>query len=212
MQRSTRGSRNEPPILLVKWYDVSKWLLERVESFPKNQRFVFGQRLVDRTLGVMELLVEAAYSPRKADLLARVNRDLEVLRWLIRMATDCQLFTPRQYEYCCMEQRKVTSQSCSARHSRKASCGRANGMTRPLQAWCKGQGRRGLQDRAATHFVARSIKSHAIEAQEGARRFRLLSFAALQYAASSHLHWPGPSDRRPPSPAYAWSAGPLSTS
>ncbi len=86
----------------MKWYDVTKWMLERVESFPKNQRFIFGQRLADRTLGVLELLVEAAYSPRKADLLAKGNRELEVLRWLIRIATDRKLFTPRQYEYCCM--------------------------------------------------------------------------------------------------------------
>jgi len=86
----------------VKWYDVTKWMLERVESFPKNQRFVFGQRLADRVLGILELLVEAAYSPRKADLLARANRELEVLRWLIRIATDRKLFTPRQYEHCCM--------------------------------------------------------------------------------------------------------------
>jgi hypothetical protein len=86
----------------VKWYDVTKWMLERVESFPKNQRFVFGQRLADRVLGILELLVEAAYSPRKADLLARANRELEVLRWLIRIATDRKLFTPKQYEFCCM--------------------------------------------------------------------------------------------------------------
>ena len=52
--------------MLVKWYDVTKWMLERVEAFPKNQRFVFGQRLADRTLGILELLVEAAYSPRTA--------------------------------------------------------------------------------------------------------------------------------------------------
>jgi hypothetical protein len=77
-------------------------MLERVESFPKNQRFVFGQRLADRTLGILELLVEAAYSPRKGDLLAAANRELEVLRWLIRIATDRKLFTPRQYEHCCM--------------------------------------------------------------------------------------------------------------
>ena len=32
------AGRNEPPVLLVKWYDVTKWLLERVDSFPKNQR------------------------------------------------------------------------------------------------------------------------------------------------------------------------------
>jgi len=77
-------------------------MLERVESFPKNQRFIFGQRLADRTLGILELLVEAAYSPHKGDVLAKANRELEVLRWLIRMATDRKLLTPRQYEHCCM--------------------------------------------------------------------------------------------------------------
>jgi hypothetical protein len=50
---------------------------------------------------VLEVLVEAAYSHRKADLLARANRDIEVLRWLIRMAMDRKLLTPRQYEHCC---------------------------------------------------------------------------------------------------------------
>lgn len=34
-----------PPILLVKWHDLTGWVLERVEAFPKNQRFIFGQRL-----------------------------------------------------------------------------------------------------------------------------------------------------------------------
>ncbi len=28
----------EAPIVLVKWYDYAKWLLERVENFPKSQR------------------------------------------------------------------------------------------------------------------------------------------------------------------------------
>ena len=95
-------TRDKPPILLVKWYDVSKWLLERVDSFPKNQRFIFGQRIADRTLNILEVLVEAAYSSGKVKLLARANRDIEVLRWLIRMATDRKLITPRQYEHCCM--------------------------------------------------------------------------------------------------------------
>jgi hypothetical protein len=100
-RRISEDSRNEPPVLLVRWYDVTKWLLERVDSFPKNQRFIFGQRIAD-TLNILEILVEAAYSPRKGDLLARANRDIEVLRWLIRMATDRKLLTPRQYEHCCM--------------------------------------------------------------------------------------------------------------
>jgi len=54
MRPSVRPRGNEPPILLVKWYDVTKWMLERVDSFPKNQRFIFGQRLADRALNIME--------------------------------------------------------------------------------------------------------------------------------------------------------------
>jgi len=36
------AGRNDPLVLLVKWCDVTKWLLGRVDSFPKNQRFIFG--------------------------------------------------------------------------------------------------------------------------------------------------------------------------
>jgi hypothetical protein len=64
----------DPPVVLIKWYDFTKWLLDRVDSFPKNQRFIFGQRLADYALDIMELLVDAAYSPRKSDLLATANR------------------------------------------------------------------------------------------------------------------------------------------
>jgi hypothetical protein len=35
---------SDPPIVLVKWYDATKWILERVDSFPKNQRFIQQQR------------------------------------------------------------------------------------------------------------------------------------------------------------------------
>ena len=35
------------PVVLVKWYRVVSWMLDRVDAFPKNQRFVFGQRLAD---------------------------------------------------------------------------------------------------------------------------------------------------------------------
>ncbi len=28
------------PVVVTKWYAYAKWLLERVESFPKSQRFI----------------------------------------------------------------------------------------------------------------------------------------------------------------------------
>ena len=50
----------EPPILLAKWYDYAKWIIARMDSFPKNQCFIFGQRLAGHALDIMELPVEAA--------------------------------------------------------------------------------------------------------------------------------------------------------
>jgi len=91
----------EEPILLSKWYEFTKWLLARVDQFPKNQRFILGQRLVDGVLDIQECLVEAAYSSgdRKREQLATANRKIEVLRWLIRMAHERELLTGRQYAF-----------------------------------------------------------------------------------------------------------------
>lgn len=100
------------PALLVKWYDYTKWVLERVDSFPKNQRFVLGTRLADGVVLVMELLAESAYAgrTRKRELLEEVNRKIEVVRWLMRLVHDRKLIANRQFlfswENCC--------QSCRA--------------------------------------------------------------------------------------------------
>ena len=91
----------DPPVVLIKWYDFTKWLLDRVDGFPKNQRFIFGQRLTDHALDILELLVEAAYSRRKSDLLATANRKIEMLRWLLRLAQERNLLSGKQYEFSC---------------------------------------------------------------------------------------------------------------
>ncbi len=40
----SNGLKGDVPIVLSKWYDVCKWILAKVDSFPKNQRFIFGTR------------------------------------------------------------------------------------------------------------------------------------------------------------------------
>ena len=64
------AKQTDPPVVLIKWYDFTKWLLDRVDSFPKNQRFIFGQRVADHAIDILELLVEATYSARKSHLLS----------------------------------------------------------------------------------------------------------------------------------------------
>jgi hypothetical protein len=66
--------RSDPPVVLVKWYDFTKWVLGHVDNFPKNQRFVFGQRLADGVITILELIVDATYSDKKSKILLEVNR------------------------------------------------------------------------------------------------------------------------------------------
>jgi hypothetical protein len=41
---------SEPPVWLSKGYEYTKWVISRVDQFPKNQRFFLGQRWVDSVL------------------------------------------------------------------------------------------------------------------------------------------------------------------
>jgi hypothetical protein len=87
------------PVLLVRWYDYTEWLLERVDSFPKNQRFIFGTRLADAVLGIMELLVEASYSRTKLELLRRADTapPCENLQCHFKQRTSTTYFLTRSH-------------------------------------------------------------------------------------------------------------------
>jgi len=43
------------------WDGYVKWVLDRVDGFPENQRFVLGTRLADAVLEVREVLAEATH-------------------------------------------------------------------------------------------------------------------------------------------------------
>jgi hypothetical protein len=89
----------EMPPVFHRFYLLSGWLMERVESFPKNARFTFGQRITDLTLQIIEKIVRAAYGRRRAEHLEAVNTSLEVLRVMLRLCKDRRYICKKQYEY-----------------------------------------------------------------------------------------------------------------
>ncbi len=66
------------------------WIIAKVAQFPKDLKYVLGHRLVDRSLELLEILVEAAYLPRPDQhaALLRANILVERLRHLVRAAHD----------------------------------------------------------------------------------------------------------------------------
>ena len=87
-----------PPVF-HRFYVLTGWLLDRVEKFPKNARFTFGQRITDLAIGIVEKIVRAAYGRRRRENLEAANTDLEVLRIMIRLSKDRHFISLDQYEY-----------------------------------------------------------------------------------------------------------------
>ena len=87
-----------PPVI-SKLYDLILWLMQQIPKFPRSHRFVLGDRIERGILDVLDLLIEAAYTRNKADLLNRANLQLEKVRYLIRLSKDLDLLSLRQYRY-----------------------------------------------------------------------------------------------------------------
>ncbi len=96
--RGSDRSRETGPAL-ESHYRFLVWLIPAVERFPRSQKFLLGDRIQTSALDVLERLIEATYSRRRGDLLARANLGLEKLRFLFRLAHDLRYLDHRRYEH-----------------------------------------------------------------------------------------------------------------
>lgn len=92
------GRPDDLPVF-VKWTAFLGWLLPTTEKFPKRVRFTFANRIDNLALDVVEDLVEARYSRRKAERLKAVNLKLERLRVLLRLCHDAQILPHQRYVF-----------------------------------------------------------------------------------------------------------------
>ncbi len=80
-------------------HDMLIWLIPLLDKFPRNRRFTLGERLESGILKVLELLVAAAYSKDKAQLLGEANRQLAVCRHLWRLCFELKVIPLNRYEH-----------------------------------------------------------------------------------------------------------------
>ena len=92
------GARDTGPAL-ENHYRFLLWLVPAVERFPRSQKFLLGDRIQATALDVLESLIEATYTRRRANHLARANLGVEKLRFLFRLAQDMRYLDPRRYEH-----------------------------------------------------------------------------------------------------------------
>ena len=74
-------------------------LVPTVEKFPRQQKFLRGDRLQAAALDVLECLVEATYTRDRHRHLAAANLGIEKLRFLCRLPKDLGHLDERRYEH-----------------------------------------------------------------------------------------------------------------
>ena len=79
--------------------DFIKWFLPKLEKFPRNYKFLIGDRLVQLQLDLLEHLIEAYYQKEKLAKLRAANVDLEKLRHLLQISTEMRFISLDQLEY-----------------------------------------------------------------------------------------------------------------
>lgn len=91
--------KHDSLIILQKHQDLMIYLLPILHRAPKAWRFTLIGRIIDSMLTMATLMVEANQRRNKIDALYRLDRELEKLRLLCRLAVhqDIHVLTVKQY-------------------------------------------------------------------------------------------------------------------
>ena len=93
------GTSTEPAIVVQKAYDWALWIVPKVEKFPKSYRFSIGQSLVTASIELLMNLVDATYQARNAGSLGAAAREVNRIRYLMRLAKDLRVINLDGHEF-----------------------------------------------------------------------------------------------------------------
>jgi 23S rRNA-intervening sequence protein len=85
--------------VITKTYDLILWSCNHTSRFPRNHRFVLGERIERNLYTLLETLIRAKYTKNRKRLLEEANLSLEVLRFQMRLAKDLQCLKPNSYGF-----------------------------------------------------------------------------------------------------------------
>ena len=84
--------------VITKAYDLVRELTRRTAKFPRDYKFLLGDRILVAAYEMFDLLLEAKYTRDKLSRIDTANLRLERLRFQARLAHDERLLSTHQYE------------------------------------------------------------------------------------------------------------------
>ena len=89
----------EELMVITKTYDLILWSCHHTGKFPRNHRFVLGERIERSLYDLLETLIRAKFTRNRQELLQQANLTLEILRSQIRLAKDLQCLKVESYGF-----------------------------------------------------------------------------------------------------------------
>lgn len=86
-------------IVITKTYDLILWSCNHTSRFPRNHRFVLGERIERNLYDLLETLIQAQYTRDRQTFLVQANLRLEILRFQMRLAKDLQCLKTNSYAF-----------------------------------------------------------------------------------------------------------------
>src|SRR5215831_113366 len=92
-------NKYEELVVITKTYDLILWSCQHTGKFPRNHRFVLGERIERNLYDLLELLIRAKFTRNRQELLHQANLLLEILRFQVRLAKDLQCLKVDSYGF-----------------------------------------------------------------------------------------------------------------
>jgi len=90
----------QPESILTLTYDFLLYLVPQVSKYPRDQKFVLGDRMQNLAHDILDDFISAYYSSvtaEKMDRLKKANIKLERLRYCVRLSHDLKLISNEKY-------------------------------------------------------------------------------------------------------------------
>ena len=100
--------KTEELVIITKTYDLILWSCNHTGRFPRQHRFILGERLERTLYDLLETLIRAKYSRDRNDLLKAANMKLEILRFQVRRAKDLHCLQVKSYGFVAKQIDEIT--------------------------------------------------------------------------------------------------------
>lgn len=84
-----------------KYQDFLLWIFQKINTFPKKQKFILGEEIGKLSLEILRDLIIIQYSPafQKKEKFKEINLKLEIFRSLMRLAWKMKFLSHKSFLY-----------------------------------------------------------------------------------------------------------------